>query len=87
MENANIIQTTFITKDSLSRTGNYSYTSAGGLLRQVEVSNDDDTADLTYVADGKTFLVKAGETSIETFTSFSTVTITATGAWRAIMRA
>lgn len=75
------------TKDSFSGIGNYSYTSTTGLLKQIEVSNDDYSTDLTYTVDGKTFVVKPDEISIENLVSFSTVVITAIGAWRAIVRA
>jgi hypothetical protein len=77
----------FITKDSKKGTGNYNYTvNEGDRVQQVEVWNDSETATLTYVADGKMFTVLPGDVSSETFISFRTVSITATGDWRLIIR-
>jgi hypothetical protein len=72
-------------KDSFSGTGNYSYVSTQK-LKQIELSNDDTTNDLTAVIDGKTFTLQPYETLIEDFVSFVSVDITTDGDWRAIVR-
>ena len=76
-----------IAKDSFSGTGNYTYTSTKGLMKQVEIVNLSEDVSLTYVCDGMTFTVGPRNISKETFVSFPSVQITATGPWNAVVRA
>jgi hypothetical protein len=50
------------------------------------VISNDHTEDLTFTIMGETWTVKAGEVFEETFPKFKTVTITATGSFRAYGR-
>lgn len=77
-----------LTKDSKKGTGNFSYTATeGNYLQQIEIWNDSPTATLTYVVDsGLSFDILPEDVSVETFTSYKTVSITTTGPWRLIAR-
>lgn len=60
-------------------------------MREILIANDDASADLTFTLTGPasqnfTFTVKAGDVLDERFYPFDTVAVTATGAWRYIVR-
>lgn len=61
------------------------------VMRELLISNDDATADLTVTVTGPadytfTFTLQAGDILDERFYPFDTVAVTATGAWRYIVR-
>lgn len=60
-------------------------------MRELLISNDDATASLTFTISGDdgstaTFTLQAGDVLDERFYPFKEVNITATGAWRYIVR-
>jgi len=73
-----------VLKEYFDETDDPEINPSGYTARGFSITNDDDTADLTFLVNGMTITVKAGETFEPTqFEAFSSVTIAATGAYRA----